>query len=51
MWYAQLEYVTKTNVVWRVWIECFKVKVKVKVNLKQATKTQRWSRGISLLLL
>ena len=28
-----------------------KDKVKVKFNLKQATKAQRWSRGIALLFL
>jgi hypothetical protein len=28
-----------------------KVKVKVKFTLEQATKTQRWSRGIALLFL
>jgi hypothetical protein len=35
--------------VWRVWVEFFKVKVKVKVTLQLATKAQRWSKGISLL--
>jgi hypothetical protein len=29
----------------------FDIKVKVKVTLEQATKAQRWSRGIALLFL